>query len=217
MAASVELFPDFPMVVHESHEHDRVRHRDAQAHDRAHERLDVQRCPRHVEDGRDPGEHARHGTDRDQGQARRLEIGGQEQEDHEQGDPEPDLQGLEHLVRRRELAHRDHPDPSGRRARGIDRPSDLAEGAAHVLPFDVRRDAQESLRSRSVQFAGHRALADLGHVADHQVHQAIDLGDRQGLDLGRRRHVVGRHQHLDLVVEASLRIRPVIERDEPAR
>ena len=49
MAASTAGTP-LPVVVHERHEHHRVGHRDAQAHDRAHERLDVQRGVGEVED-----------------------------------------------------------------------------------------------------------------------------------------------------------------------
>ncbi len=121
IAASVEDFARLPVLIHERHQHDRVRHRDAQAHDRAHERLDVQRGVGDVEDGRDAREDSRHGADRDQGQARRLEVGGQEQEDHEHGDPQPDPQRLEHLVHRRELAHGLDPHARGRFAGGGDR------------------------------------------------------------------------------------------------
>ena len=53
------------------------------------------------------------GADRDQRQSRRLEIGRQEHEDHEHGDPQSDPQRLEHLDHRRELAHGLDPDAVG--------------------------------------------------------------------------------------------------------
>ena len=85
---------------------------------------------------------ARH---RRQGQPRRLEVGGQQHQDHHHRDAQADRQGGEHLVHGRHLAARQDADAPGRLARGGDGLLDLPGGPAEVLALDVGGDAHVAL------------------------------------------------------------------------
>ena len=102
-----------PAAFGEGHQQDRVRHGHADGHDRAHERLNVQRRARQPEHQDHAGDHRRHGRHDQERQLQRLEVRRQQQEDHHHRQQQPGSQAVEHLLQRHDLAA--HGDVHSRR------------------------------------------------------------------------------------------------------
>ena len=107
---------------------DRVGGCHADGHDQADKRLDVERCARYPQRHRRTGDHRRHRRDRSQRQPHRLEVGGQEQENDDDGHDQSDRQALqqpaaaeraEHLLHRHHLAANVDLRSARRRAGGL--------------------------------------------------------------------------------------------------
>ena len=69
------------VLLGERHQKNRVGDRHADGHDRPHERLEVDRCPREPQHEHDAGDHRGRGRDDDQGELDRLEVRRQKQQD----------------------------------------------------------------------------------------------------------------------------------------
>src|SRR5690606_15889338 len=93
---------------------------------------------------------------------------------------------------------------------------DESGGPPEVNPLEVGRDAQVSLRGHPVELAGHVSGVNVGDVAHHQVDDLVDGFDGERLDLGHRRHALGRDEHFDLIVKTGRGVLPVVEGDEAA-
>ena len=97
-----------PIALGEGDEQDRIGHRHADRHDRAHQRLDVQRRAgdpqrdRNAGDDRGDREHDR------ERQPEGLKIRRQQQKDHDHRDEEPELEAAEHLLHRHDLPAHGH-------------------------------------------------------------------------------------------------------------
>ena len=151
-------------------------------------------------------------------QARRLEIGGQEHEDHEHGDRQADPQRLEHRDHRRELAHGLDPHAAGRRPGGVDR---LRRPGARPGPCPhPRRSRSGSGSAATCRGRARRAARPVRTVATSRIirlTRGLTDCERQGLDIFRLFHPERRHLNLDQVVEAGLHVDPVVEVGEPGR
>ena len=122
-------------------EQDGVGGRDADGHDRAHERLDVQGRPGQRQGAGHPGDHRRDRRGRDQRQPERLEISRQQQDDDDHRQGQADGQAAKHLLHRHRLAADVDLHAAGRLAGRLQRPLHAADHPAEVLALDVGGDA----------------------------------------------------------------------------
>ena len=86
------------------------------------------------QDDRHAADHARHRADRDQSQLERLEIAGQQDQDHHHREDQADRQRLEHLGHGRDLAADVDPHPAGRLAGIGDGLGDLTDARPRSSP-----------------------------------------------------------------------------------
>ena len=138
-------------------------------------------------------------------QTERLEVGGQEHEDHEHGDTQTDAERLEHLVHRRELTHGLDPHAAGRITGGGEHLGDLPRRPAHVLALDIRGQRQVALRHVAVDTR--RAARPCSTVATSRIIRLtsglIDSIGKVSMSSGLSIRD-GRHQDLHQVVETGL-------------
>ena len=135
----------------------------------------VPRDPERQHDAAEDRRHRRHGR---QGQPGGLEVGGQHDQDHDHGHAQADLQALEHLLHRPDLAAQLDLGPPGRPAGAGDRRVEPVDHAAEVFALDVGGQAQVAPHVVAVDLAGHLAAHDAGHVADQQRRRGV--GGRVG-------------------------------------
>ena len=93
-----------PRMLGEGDQQNRVGDRDADRHDRAHERLNVQRGAGEPQHQQHAAQHRGNGQHDGQRQADGLEVGGQQQEDHQNRQQQTDAQAGDGLFQRRNLA-----------------------------------------------------------------------------------------------------------------
>ena len=110
---------------------------------------------------------------RRKGQPGRLEVGGQHDQDHNNGHDQADLQALEHLPHRQNLSTQIDLGSLGRLAGAGDRRIEVVDRPSEVFPLDVGRQAQVALHVVAVDFAGHLAAHDAGHVANQERRRGV--------------------------------------------
>ena len=148
--------PLMPRPFGERDQQNRVRHRDSNRHDRAHERLHVQRRPRDQQHQQHSAQHRGNRQHDRQRQPHRLEIRRQQKKDHQDRQQQTSPQPGKRLFQRRNLAAHLHADTLRRVARRrqslIQLPRrfaqrhamDIRRQADHVLPVDSARSDRAS-------------------------------------------------------------------------
>ena len=136
-AASQQRLAFVPRAFGERDQQNRVGHRDPDRHDRAHERLNVERGAGRQQHQQDAAEHRRNGQNDGERQAHGLEIRREQQKDHEHRQQQPDAQSgdglLERAESRRAYVHRDAARRSARRRHSAG--SILAAASPSVMPW----------------------------------------------------------------------------------
>ena len=204
-----------PQLLGEGDQQNGVRDRDADGHDGPHERLHIQGRPR-------DGEHQHHTHERrgdrrhdDEGQTQRLEIGGEQQKDHDHRDQQPGADIRERLAHRIDLAAHAHRRSARRRARARDRLIDAIGDPSEILARRIRRERDHALTVESIVFTDDGAVLDIRDVAEQGMRCAVRR-DRYIAEVFDRGHLRLRYFHLHLEGDPGARVGPIIRRDKPA-
>ena len=160
----------------ERDQENRVGHGDADRHDRAHERLNIQRGLRHSQHDHDTGDDGRHDQDDGQREAEALKIGRQQQKDHYDGDDQAVVQAAKKFLHGGDLAADIDGDAGGRVARIFGGLLQIGCDAAEIFAGDIGPQREHAGHVVAVVLAQHGAVGYAGDLAHLQLPRTVDAG-----------------------------------------